>query len=238
MHQPPPPDIVSLRLQKMNRIYLSLLFMGLVTALVVVAGCTHIGTLSITSEPAGADVSLDNKLLGQTNIDLQEDAGDYLVTIRKSGYQDYRTSVTVREGDTTRINAILTPLSRGTVLRDETISVPAGTYKAYGYSVSPGQTMKVSIKTDGGTLELLVMNRNNFNAYETYFTIPGSPPAVTLLADEHGTEITRIITAPATTSGSDFLYFVIDNSDMPAGWVSPYMGKLDVSTHVIISTVT
>lgn len=43
-------------------------------------------TVAVTSEPAGADVELDGKFVGNTPAKLRLKPGDYVVTVRKQGY--------------------------------------------------------------------------------------------------------------------------------------------------------
>jgi hypothetical protein len=76
--------------------------------LVPVSGSLAKGALSVTSDPAGATILVDNESLG-TSPFLTDNitAGNHLVTIRLNGYQDYSTSVLVTAGATRTVSAPL-----------------------------------------------------------------------------------------------------------------------------------
>lgn len=62
----------------------------------------------ITSEPAGAEVRLDGRLLGATPIrSLTLPTGPYRVVLRKHGYADHHTTLTVSTGRVSTVNAVL-----------------------------------------------------------------------------------------------------------------------------------
>ncbi|MGQ9632169.1 MAG: PEGA domain-containing protein [bacterium] len=73
------------------------------------------GSLSVESEPPGADVYLDGKIMGKTPIAIANlDAKGYNLVIRKSGYRDYVESVEVRGDSVTSIRATLSSAVRDT----------------------------------------------------------------------------------------------------------------------------
>jgi hypothetical protein len=76
--------------------------------LVPVSGSLAKGALSVTSDPAGATILVDNESLG-TSPFLTDNitAGNHLITIRLNGYQDYSTSVLVTAGATRTVSAPL-----------------------------------------------------------------------------------------------------------------------------------
>ena len=66
------------------------------------------GSVDITSSPAMADIALDGKAVGRTPLQLDNLlVGQHKITISKSGYQPYSTTVTVAEGRTATVNAEL-----------------------------------------------------------------------------------------------------------------------------------
>lgn len=76
--------------------------------LIPVSGPLAKGSVSVTSEPAGATISLDNNSLGISPLTANDIAvGNHLVTITLEGYQDYSTSILVSAGTTSTVSAIL-----------------------------------------------------------------------------------------------------------------------------------
>ncbi len=66
------------------------------------------GFLSLKSEPAGAEIYLDNRYMGVTPLTLQNiGPGIHGVILRKAGYMDYETDVSIVAGQLALISAIL-----------------------------------------------------------------------------------------------------------------------------------
>ena len=69
------------------------------------------GTLSVTSDPAGANVSVDNESVGISPLIASDIAtGNHLVTIKMAGYRDYSASILVTGGATGTVSATLQPV--------------------------------------------------------------------------------------------------------------------------------
>ncbi|MDD1662676.1 MAG: PEGA domain-containing protein [Methanomicrobiales archaeon] len=70
------------------------------------------GQLSITSDPAGAEIYLRASPVpsGTTKAVLTLDAGEYQVILKREGYTDYLTTIIVTAGSVTTIDAALSPL--------------------------------------------------------------------------------------------------------------------------------
>ncbi|MBN1223158.1 MAG: PEGA domain-containing protein, partial [Candidatus Aminicenantes bacterium] len=68
------------------------------------------GSIQVNSSPAGASVFLDGQDTGRvTNTTLTDvAAGSHTVSLRKDGYGDYETSVSVTDGATATVDASLT----------------------------------------------------------------------------------------------------------------------------------
>jgi len=70
------------------------------------------GSINITSSPSGATVLLDNANKGSTPVTLSDIApGNHTVLLKKTGYNDYKTTVTVVAGQTATISATLVPVT-------------------------------------------------------------------------------------------------------------------------------
>lgn len=69
-----------------------------------------LGSISVTSVPAGASVILDNQVRGVTPLTLTDiPAGSHSIIIRGEGYQEVISSVTVTGGNTTVVSETLLP---------------------------------------------------------------------------------------------------------------------------------
>jgi hypothetical protein len=70
------------------------------------------GTLVISSNPAGAEVTLDNSSAGISPVTLSDiEEGNHTVTLNREGYEEYSASTLVSAGNTGRISAELLPLT-------------------------------------------------------------------------------------------------------------------------------
>lgn len=70
------------------------------------------GVLSVTSYPAGANVSVDNVSVGISPLTASDiPAGNHLVTITMDGYRDYSASILVAVGTTGTVSATLLPVT-------------------------------------------------------------------------------------------------------------------------------
>ncbi len=63
------------------------------------------GTLSLTSDPSGAEVSIDGEFAGNTLCKLTVDAGKHTIKITAKDYKDWSREITVREGSEMTVNA-------------------------------------------------------------------------------------------------------------------------------------
>ena len=65
------------------------------------------GTLSISSSPDGADVSIDGAFVGTTPREKALEPGEYKIKVEKSGYSDWERKVLVAAGEELTVNAEL-----------------------------------------------------------------------------------------------------------------------------------
>jgi hypothetical protein len=64
------------------------------------------GAISVTSNPAGADILMNEKLMGVTPAELAElKDGTYTISLKKEGYEDWKDTATVKAGKTVLIKA-------------------------------------------------------------------------------------------------------------------------------------
>jgi hypothetical protein len=65
------------------------------------------GTVSLTSEPSGAEVSIDGEFAGNTPCKLTLDAGKHTIKVTAKEYKEWQHEMTVREGSEMTVNAQL-----------------------------------------------------------------------------------------------------------------------------------
>jgi hypothetical protein len=66
-----------------------------------------LGKLNIVSQPSGADVSVDNKYIGRTPLQLDFLVGTHEMSIRKEGYHAERRKVEINENEQTKVAVTL-----------------------------------------------------------------------------------------------------------------------------------
>jgi len=65
------------------------------------------GTVSVSSNPSGADVSLDGEFVGNCPSTLKMSPGKHTVTVKMSGYKDWSKEITVQSGSEVQLTANL-----------------------------------------------------------------------------------------------------------------------------------
>ena len=69
------------------------------------------GILSVSSLPVGANIFIQDELVGVTPYSLELPEGSYQLTLRLAGYQDYTTVVQVVTDQTTPVDITLSPIT-------------------------------------------------------------------------------------------------------------------------------
>lgn len=90
------------------------------------AATTELGSISVQSSPAGADIYLNDEDTGKNTNSVLNNIlpGSYTVTLKKSGYWNYETTITVEAGKQGNVS---TNLKRGVTI--EWITIPEGEFK-------------------------------------------------------------------------------------------------------------
>ena len=79
----------------------------------VLAPTSARGTLAVTTDPAGADIFVDNKSVGISPLIAPDIAAGYhRVTIKKEGYQDNSSSFHIAAGETSTVTLTLLPAAQ------------------------------------------------------------------------------------------------------------------------------
>ena len=65
------------------------------------------GAVNVTSNPAGADVSLDGNFIGNSPASLKLAPGKHTITVKMSGWKDWTRDITVQAGSEVQLTATL-----------------------------------------------------------------------------------------------------------------------------------
>ena len=65
------------------------------------------GAVNVSSNPAGADVSLDGNFIGNSPASLKLSAGKHTITVKMSGWKDWTREITVQAGSEVQLTAAL-----------------------------------------------------------------------------------------------------------------------------------
>ena len=65
------------------------------------------GAVNVSSNPAGADVSLDGNFIGNSPASLMLSAGKHTITVKMSGWKDWARDITVQAGSEVQLTATL-----------------------------------------------------------------------------------------------------------------------------------
>ncbi len=133
---------------------------------VIAAPVTNLGSVSLKSTPSGAAVYLDDVSKGVTPVTLKNiPAGTHSVVMKKAGYIDYKTSVTVVGGKTLALSVTLKPTVGSISIK----STPSGA-TVYLDNVKKGVTPITlsNIKTGDHTI---VLKYSKYKDYQTKVTV-------------------------------------------------------------------
>jgi hypothetical protein len=87
------------------------------------------GTLKVNSTPTGAQVYVNNSLVGVTPLTKVLGVGNWMVHVKKEGYEDYQQIVTITEGVTVTVTAeleeVIIPVTGGKINIESTPSEAA-----------------------------------------------------------------------------------------------------------------
>ncbi len=73
-----------------------------------------VGYLSIVSDPGGAEIIIDGTDKGiKTPNMLKLKPGEYTLVLRKTGFEEFTKKIKIKDGETTKVSAILTKIPRG-----------------------------------------------------------------------------------------------------------------------------
>jgi hypothetical protein len=130
------------------------------------------GTLNILA-PNGSSVYIDGVLVGNGNVSRNIPAGTRTVRVTLDGFQDFQQTVTVRNGQTTTVQANLQPVQRDGTLFIRS-NVPGARIFINGNEIGVvGQDGSLSIQGLPAGSHELVLIAPNYRAFVVTFTING-----------------------------------------------------------------
>ena len=125
-----------------------------------------VGSIMVDGTPINADVALDGKAVGQMPLKLSNLlVGEHKVTVSKSGYQPYTTTITIAEGRTATVSATLkkqvaqTPSSALQTVSNRKTSAPYRVGDYYNDGVKEGVVYEVS--ADGRHGKIVSMKQSS-----------------------------------------------------------------------------
>ncbi|RDI94773.1 PEGA domain-containing protein [Meiothermus sp. QL-1] len=118
------------------------------------------GTLSVNSNPQGAQVLVEGRVVGTTPLSLVLRPGRVEVELRLAGYQIFRSAVQIRPGETTAINANLVPVVQNGVL--QVSSTPQGAQVLLNGRVVGNSPLNLTVAPGSYELELRLAGYQSF----------------------------------------------------------------------------
>jgi formylglycine-generating enzyme required for sulfatase activity len=110
------------------------------------------GEADINSSPAMADIYIDGKKVGQTPQMVSDLlVGQHQVRISKQGYNDFNSTLTVREGETSMLTA---KLEKPKAEQNVTVSNPGMTSSAGNMVITVGNVSFTMVRVEGGTFQM------------------------------------------------------------------------------------
>lgn len=120
------------------------------------------GTLSVNSNPSGAEVLVEGRLVGSTPLNLVLRPGRVDLELRLGGYQTFRASAQIRPGETTVVNASLVPVVQNGLLQIN--SNPQGAQVILNGRVVGSTPLNLTVRPGRYDLELRLAGYQSFRA--------------------------------------------------------------------------
>ena len=156
------------------------------------------GFLTVTSEPSGAKVYVDDNYIGETPINQYKlSTGEHKVKVEKSGYATFTKTITIKPGETTSVKATLTPLKATLKIT----SKPSGA-KVYINGTYKDET-PLTLELEPGTYTIK-LTKDGYEDYTVTIELQaGETKEITAQLKEKPTTTTQATTSSTTTTTSN-----------------------------------
>ena len=115
------------------------------------------GQLTITSKPTGANVMIDNKTAGTTPLLIPKQLiGSHNITVSKSGYEDYKGTVSVQKNMMSEFSATLA------VKKEEPKPVVQQNNNSYGSSSGSNNSSELTFTANGVSFKMIFVEGGTF----------------------------------------------------------------------------
>jgi len=120
-----------------------------------------LGKIDINSVPSGADIYIENKLVGRTPLQLDIPPGVHTVTLKKGqDYQEVTNDIEVKENETFSGSYTLTQIPRKPESKAKVIKAPP-VFTLEINTIPEGADVKIDDKFKGQTPFKIELNKNN-----------------------------------------------------------------------------
>ena len=158
-----------------------------------------IGSISVVSDPAGANIFLDNVYKGFAPLTLDAiPNGDHTVVVRLDGYAEVSRKVRIT-GNSQSIRAVLTPVTTPTPTVTST-RTPTGSATTQAGKTTTGETGSLTITTTPPGATVYVDGEMKGNTPATIPGLPSGKHTVQLILAGYSTLNTTISIEPGTTT--------------------------------------
>jgi hypothetical protein len=179
------------------------------------------GSISVRSTPSGATIVLDGMTKGTTPSTLNGiSVGSHTLVLKKSGYNDYSTSVTVSSGKTASVSATLT-VSTGSISANSTPSGATIVLDGTTKGTTPANLVGISVGK-----HTLVLKKNGYNDYSTSVTVSSGKTANVSTALVVSTGSINVRSSPSGAT------IVLDGATM--GTTPTTLHGISVGSHTLV----
>ena len=183
------------------------------------------GYVSVTSNPDGASIFLDDKELGKTPFEENIDIGDYTLRLKKQGYQDYEAQINVGMDEKTFIRADLSAVE-APALGKGRLFIDTQPQEAKVAFYNPDIRYERGMELIQGVYPITISHEG----YETRQTIveidPGEDRTIRVtLYPESNTGYVSV------TSNPDGASIFLDGKELGE---TPFEGNIDIGSHTVL----
>lgn len=113
--------------------------------------------ITFTSTPAGADVSINEEVVGQTPLTTDVPAGSHLIALTRSGFKSWRGDLTVQPDIAQELETVVLERADGTISVKSTPTGASVTVSGRYYGITP-----IKLKLRPGSAYQLAVNKAGF----------------------------------------------------------------------------